>query len=95
MKPVFVLYYNVSNKSNRHAQESLQCVSDYIEKKLTDFTTLVIATKDKTSAQMFYPQGKEETIDFMDEIAKKTSFKNIRLKFGEEWKTKEEAEEES
>jgi hypothetical protein len=88
IKPIFVMYLRMTNSTNENDNAYYIDVRKYLEKKLEEeYNVIVIPTYEGNSnSQTFYPnEFKEEKIEnFVEEMAKKTAFKNIRIKFDKE-----------
>lgn len=87
VKPIFVMYYRVP--SNIHDPiKAYYDVRKYLEDTLIGYNVIIIPIYDSVSthSEVFYPsEFKEEKIEnFVEEVAKKTAFKNIRIKFEKE-----------
>jgi hypothetical protein len=83
VKPVFILYLKISTSPADH-NEHYQAVRKYLENTLVGYNVIVIPTYEGvTNSQAFYPSDyKVEKIEnFVEEVAKKSAYKNIRIKF--------------
>jgi len=80
------MYYRIPNNvsdSNRAYHD----LRGYLEQTLTSYIVILVPVYEgTTNAQVFYPKEFEEKNieNFIEEIAKKSSFKNIRIKFDNE-----------
>jgi hypothetical protein len=84
--PIFILFLNTSTINNSRYREYVESVDTYIRDSIgKNFKVLLIPILDGlTRVQIFYPSGspnKQEFDDLLSELAKRTAFKNIRIRF--------------
>ena len=82
-KPIFILFLCIKNIPDSYSIQMSKDALNYLNNKLPNYDILVIPTNDETKVQVFYPSGTthEEYTNLLAELAKKTAYKNIQIKF--------------
>lgn len=87
-KPLFILFVEMGTMSSVKARQRMTEARDYLEKQIgDDFKILILPTIKGPSRVQFYPPGIEIgdfSEDLIKELARKTSFKNIRISMKKE-----------
>jgi hypothetical protein len=88
MKPIFMFFMGIGEtQSNVRIRERMGETKELLEKEIgEDFKILVFATKGETRVQI-YPPGiylEDLSEDLIKTLARKSLFKNLRIKFEKE-----------
>lgn len=88
MKPLFMFFMGIGEtQSAARIRERMIESKNFLEKEIgEDFKILVFATKGETRVQIYPPGIKVEDLseDLIKTMAKKSLFKNLRIKFEKE-----------